>query len=261
MAAEASPCTPRAPAQPQRPEAALPAHAHTRGLRVRPGTSAPPSPSMAGRAPKTASRTHTGRAKRGVRPPVGTHRPGPRPRLWPPPDSGRRWPIDSPLGHQAATALPMPREPPNTAHTLSIWDAGAAGPGEEATKDDPSQRPRRFTQRSALKLSREPTALAAVLELVQAQKPRAPRLLVTLARRRHRARAPGGAPPANANVGRRDSTRAALHAGTCSLGAGGRAWGGAGREGLQARGRGCCPVESGLWASGLLTHWILDVMG
>lgn len=51
------------------------------------------------RAPTTASRTRTGRGSHSPRgggaPPVGTHRPGPRPRLWPPADSGRRWPVGS----------------------------------------------------------------------------------------------------------------------------------------------------------------------
>lgn len=140
------------------------------------------------------------------------------------------------LGHQAGhRPADAPGASEHGAHLVHLG-RGAAGPGEEATRDGPSQRPRKFTHRGALKLNRGPTAAAAGLEPVRAQKPRAPRPLVTLARRRQRARAPGGAPPADASVGRRDSTRATLHAGTCSLGAGGRAWGRVGREGLQARG-------------------------
>lgn len=129
---------------------------------------------------------------------------------------------------------------------------GASGLGKEATRDGPSQRPRKFTQRGTLKLNRGATAPAAGLEGVRAQKLRAPQPPVTLARQRQRARAPGGAPPADANVGRRDSTRAALHAGTCSLGAGGRAWAGAGREGLQAGGLPCSKWTLGIGVANTL---------
>ena len=87
------------------------------------------------------------------------------------------------LGHQAGhRPADAPGASEHGAHLVHLG-RGAAGPGEEATRDGPSQRPRKFTQRGALKLNRGPTALAAVLEPVRAQKPRAPRPVVNTSER------------------------------------------------------------------------------
>lgn len=92
---EASPRTSRTSAAASGPRR------HSLRMRTRAGLL--PRPEHACAAPRPAWRGERPRrllvptlaARRGGATPVGTHRRGPRPRLWPPPDSGRRWPVDS----------------------------------------------------------------------------------------------------------------------------------------------------------------------
>lgn len=92
---EASPRTPRTSAAASGPRRHCLRMRTRAGLRVRPErVCATPRPAWRGGRPRRLL-VPTLAARRGGAPPVGTHRPGPRPRLWPPPDSGRRWPIDS----------------------------------------------------------------------------------------------------------------------------------------------------------------------
>ena len=101
----------------------------------------------------------------------------------------------------------MPREPPNTAHTLSIWD------GEPQTRKTRLQGPTLPTGLSPShhggyhKPKRLPKPPAAGLEPGRAEAPRAPRQHVTSARRRQWAGATGATPSADASVGGRGQGR------------------------------------------------------